>query len=111
MPFTHATYSSLGRSLDVDVGRPGRTEPGISQHDHVVVDAIDAGLLVLRFGRLDDLVDGGEETEPTEPPKQPLGRIDVLTIEIEGHLGSNSVVPHGVDVLDELLGGDWWSNW
>lgn len=69
------------------------------------MDAVDAGLLVLGLGGLDDLVKGGEEAESAEPPHETLGRVDVLAVEIEAHLRGDSVVPDGVDVLDELLGG------
>lgn len=89
-----------------NIGRPGKFTSGrVAHHDHVVVDAIHTGFLVLRPGGLDDLKHRGEEGETTEPPKESLGGIDVLTIEIEAHFGGDAVVPHGVDVLDELLGG------
>ena len=88
-----------------NIGRPGKFTSGrIADDDHVVVNAIHTGFLVLRPGGLDDLKHRGEEGETTEPPHEAFGGIDVLTIEIEAHFGGDAVVPHGVDVLDELLG-------
>ena len=67
------------------------------------MDAIDAGLLVLGLGGLDDLVEGGEEAKSAEPPHETLGGIDVLAVKVEAQLGRHAIVPDGVDVLDELF--------
>ena len=69
------------------------------------MDAIDAGLLVLGLGGLDDLVEGGEEAKSAEPPHETLGGIDVLAVKVEAQLGRHAIVPDGVNVLNELFGG------
>lgn len=69
------------------------------------MDAIDTGLLVLGLGGLDDLVECGEEAEPTEPPHETLGGIDVLAVKVEAQLRCDAIVPDGINVLDELFGG------
>ena len=86
-------------------GRTRRTPERVADHDNVVLDSIHAGLLVLGLGGLDDLIEGGEETESSEPPHEALGGVDVLTVKVEAQLGGHAVVPDGVNVLDELLGG------
>ena len=72
----------------------------VAHHHNVVLDAIDAGLLVLGLGGLDDLVEGGKEAESAEPPHEALGGIDVLAVKIKAHLGGHAIVPDGINILD-----------
>ena len=102
------TSSLIDSSLDLGLLQSGRARCAaqrISLDDNVVVDAVDTGLLVLWLGGLNDLVKGGEETEATKPPHETLGGIDVLAVKVQTKLGGDAIVPDGVDVLDELLGG------
>ena len=86
-------------------GRARCTAQRVALDDNVVVNSVHAGLLILWLGGLDDLVEGGKEAESSEPPHETLGGIDVLAVKVQTKLGSDTIVPDGVDVLDELLSG------